>query len=98
MFAGTLRRGSGITGSGGWVWAAAVVIGPEALSWTSRPFGAGFGTGTFCAEQGTAPITNAAISTAKPAHAPWGAGCSFTTNFVSLFNELSRLATHDPDT
>jgi len=53
--AGTLRRGSGIIGSGGVKGVAPVVIGlfcaSEALIWTlPRAFGAGLGIGTVCAD------------------------------------------------
>jgi len=47
--AGRLRRGSGMIGVGG-AWVAPVVIGPFSCALScvpSRPFGAGFGTGTF---------------------------------------------------
>src|SRR4051794_7174845 len=84
MLVGTLRRGSGMIGSGTMV-VAAVVSG--AFAWASdtegdtltaaRAFGAGFGTGTVCgavcpkAGVITAePANEVAISKAKPARRP----------------------------
>src|SRR5262245_49084695 len=72
MLAGTLRRGSGMTGVGGCCCVAPVVIGFSAggiwfcaLS-RSRAFGAGFGTGTVCAEEDVTPAaTEAATSSAS---------------------------------
>src|SRR4051812_21782442 len=97
MLAGTLRRGSGITGFGGG-WGAPVVIGPFwescALSCVpSRPFGAGFGTGTFCAEDGVAMATmDAAVSSASAVRAREIAGCFVIRYFESLFNATSHFA------
>jgi len=96
--AGKLRRGSGITGLGGGAWVAPVVIGgfcgSDALICTpSRAFGAGFGIGTFCAEDGAAnAVRDAAISSASAARRPRPAVRSATWNFGFLFNATSCLS------
>jgi hypothetical protein len=65
-----------MTGLGGGVMVAApVVSGPpfcaSLICVPSRPFGAGFGTGTFCADDGvTAAKVNVAITSANPACLP----------------------------
>jgi hypothetical protein len=64
MLLGTLRRGSGMTGFGG-VWVAPVTAGPLADAAPSRPFGAGFGTGTVCAND--IAVTIAAVTRSTPA-------------------------------
>jgi hypothetical protein len=65
-----LRCGSGITGFGGAWGVVPVVLGaPCALSCTppSLAFGAGFGTGTFCADEGIARTArDADINSANP--------------------------------
>src|SRR5690349_5749884 len=65
MPAGTLRCGSGITGSGAAAGVAPVVAGPfgsEALICTlPRAFGAPFGIGTLCAGDDDAPNAGEAI-------------------------------------
>jgi hypothetical protein len=98
ILAGTFRRGSGITGSGGDAEVAPVVIGAfcgsEALIWTPpRAFGAGFGIGTVCAQDGvTTLIKEAAISSANAVRMPGIANCSAVRNFGFLFNVSSCLA------
>jgi len=97
-----LRRGSGITGFGGAVGVVPVVIGAfcwsDAVNWTPRAFGAGFGTGTIgaeavCADDGAAMLTtDKAISNAKAVRMPGAADCSVIRIFVFLFNESSWLA------
>src|SRR3954453_10509144 len=69
MLDGTLRRGSGMIGSGTMV-VAAVVSGALACASAAdgapgRAFGAGLGTGSVCAE--LVPASDAAISTARAA-------------------------------
>ena len=74
MLVGTLRRGSGMTGSGGMA-EVAPVVGSErfcrsdALNCAlSRPLGAGFGTGTVCAVEGAAaPATETTTAKANAA-------------------------------
>ena len=74
MLVGTLRRGSGMTGSGGMA-EVVPVVGSErfcrsdALNCVlSRPLGAGFGTGTVCAvESVAAPATETATTKANAA-------------------------------
>src|SRR6266404_4183475 len=85
-------------GLGGGAGIAPVVIGPfcgsDALIWTpSRPFGAGFGNGTVCAEADVAtPAMDAAISNANPARTPAPANRSPLRDFGFLFNASSCLA------
>jgi hypothetical protein len=94
---GRFRRGSGITGFGGAIGVVPVVIGAfcwsDAVSWTPRAFGAGFGIGTICAEHGVATLTtDTAISNAKAVRMAGTANCSVIRIFVLLFNESSWLA------
>ena len=88
MLVGTLRRGSGMKGSGGVAAVVPVVSGDrfcasEALICVlSRPFGAGFGTGTVCARQrvvapATETVTVKANATREPASASDSAGRDF---------------------
>jgi hypothetical protein len=64
MLLGTLRRGSGMIGTGGF-WVAPVVAGPPLICPLSRPFGAGLGTGTVCANDvAVAAAIEAAMTTA----------------------------------
>src|SRR5205814_7522315 len=86
--AGIFRRGSGITGSGVVAGLAAVVAGffcgSDALIWTKpRAFGAGFGTGTVCAEDGAA--IQAAMNNAN-ATGMTSANCLAIPNGGFLFN------------
>src|ERR1700746_506196 len=63
MLVGTLRRGSGMIGLGGASGVVAVGVGALRASLIcvpSRPFGAGFGTGTVCADKGAANATTVA--------------------------------------
>jgi hypothetical protein len=95
ILAGTFRCGLGITGSGGAAEVAPVVsgafCGSDALIWTpSRPFGAGFGIGTVCADdEVTAPDKDAATSSARPARMAAMADCLAIRNFGFLFNASS---------
>ena len=84
-----------MTGFGG-AWVAPVVTGAFCgilrahLHVPSRPFGAGFGTGTVCAEAGVAaPATDAAISSASPQRMPRWVKCCVIRYFGSLFNASS---------
>ncbi len=75
MLEGTLRRGSGMIGSGGGAGVAPVIDGPRCISEAEscgpvRPLGAALGVGMFCggigtvcADKGTASVaTEAAIN------------------------------------
>src|SRR5580693_312658 len=92
MLTGKLRRGSGITGSGGRAGVVPVInwlfCGSDALIWMlPRAFGAGFGIGTFCAkDEVTVPATYAAISNAKAARMPGTPDCFAIRDFGFLFN------------
>src|SRR3569623_1337679 len=66
MLLGTLRRGSGMTGFGG-VCVAPVVEGPALIAPPTRPFGAGFGTGTACAKEVALAARIDCASTCAPA-------------------------------
>jgi hypothetical protein len=97
MLVGTLRRGSGMTGSGG---VAVPVVGSErfcrsdALNCVlSRLLGAGFGTGTACAvESVAAPATETATIKANAARVPASVIGSAGRNFVILVNARSWFA------
>src|SRR5947209_13084907 len=93
MLAGTFRRGSGMIGSGGVAEVAPVVIGAlcgsDALIWMLplRAFGAGFGTGTICAEPGaTSQVANSKASPLRIAPTANGTGIRI---FGLLFNANS---------
>src|SRR6516164_2070279 len=93
---GTLRRGSGMTGSGG---VAVPVVGSERFCRSdalncllSRPLGAGFGTGTVCAVESVAtPATETATIKANAARAPASVNGSAGRNFAILVNAKSWL-------
>ena len=95
MLVGTLRCGSGITGSGGVADVAPVVSGrfcaSDALICVlSRPFGAGFGTGTVCADDSVAaPATEAVIITTKTTRALASASDPAGWDFGFLINAQS---------
>jgi hypothetical protein len=91
MLLGTLRCGSGITGSGGVERVAPVVVGPlvSALNcMLSRPFGAGFGIGTACCAVNGAACANiaVAITAAVATIRCERAGEAAIRNFRLLFN------------
>src|SRR6516164_7678647 len=99
MLVGTLRRGSGMTGSGG-VAEVVPVVGSERFCRSDalncvllRPLGAGFGTGTVCAvESVAAPATETATVKAKAARAPATVNGSAARNLEILVNARSWFA------
>ena len=99
MLVGTLRRGSGMTGSGG-VAEVAPVVGSERFCRSdalkcvlSRPLGAGFGTGTVCAvESVAAPATETAMVKANAARVLATANGSTGRNLEILVNARSWFA------
>src|ERR1700740_1644907 len=104
MLEGTLRRGSGMIGSGGAAGVVPVIAGPRCISEAEscvllRPFGAGFGTGTgccgtcaVCADNGTASaITDAAIKSRATTEAPHDADDSVNRISGFLCNASSCL-------
>src|SRR6516164_2699369 len=97
MLVGTLRRGSGMTGSGG---VAVPVVGSERFCRSdalnrvlSRLLGAGFGTGAVCAVESVAtPATETATIKANAARVPASVNGSAGRNFVILVNARSWFA------
>src|SRR5271156_5109080 len=83
-------------GSGGAADVAPVVSGPfcASLTWRpSRPFGAGFGTGTLCAEAiAVAPIRDTATNKATAAWVTRSPDDSAIRDFRLIFNAQSCLA------
>src|ERR1700747_1285444 len=96
ILVGTLRCGSGITGSGGVTAVVPVVNGERfcvsdaLICVLSRPFGAGFGTGTvWASDRLAAPATGAATVRANRARVPADASDSTGRNFQFLVNAKS---------